>query len=62
MLVNQVCDQLDLMAAFEVRQLGRITSLNQRIEAGLYQTHQATAQNGWLAEEVSLRLVGKRGL
>ena len=50
------------MVALEVSQLGRVTSLGQGLETGLDQLHQTAAQDGLLAEEVFLGLLGERGL
>ena len=55
-LVDQVNDQLHLVDALEVSVLGRIASLNQRLEAALHQVDYAAAQNSLLAEQVGLGL------
>src|SRR6266571_1114567 len=56
-LVHQVDDQLQLVQAFEVRHLGRVAGVDQRIESGLHQLDAAAAQHRLLAEQVGLGLL-----
>src|SRR5579859_4035489 len=58
--VHKIDNQLQLMQAFEVGDLRLVTGVHQRLEAGLHQRAHAAAQHRLLAEEVSLRLFGKR--
>jgi hypothetical protein len=61
-LVHQVDDQLQLVEALEVRDLGLVAGLGEDLEAVLHQLRRATAQDGLLAEQVGLGLLGERGL
>ena len=61
-LIHQVDDQLELVQALEVRDLGLVAGLGQRLEAGLDQLRRAAAQHRLLAEQVGLGLLGERGL
>src|SRR5271163_666052 len=59
--VDQIDDQLDLVEAFEVRHLGRVTSLDQGLVAGANQFGESAAQHGLLAEEIGFGLLAKAG-
>jgi hypothetical protein len=61
-LVHQVDDQLELVEALEVRDLGLVARLDERLEAVHDQLGRAAAEHGLLAEQVSLGLLGERGL
>ncbi len=61
-LVEEVDDQLHLVHALEVRDLGLIAGLHQGLEGGLDEVRDASAQGGLLAEEIGLRLFLERGL
>src|SRR5712692_7830418 len=56
-LVHQVNDQLQLVQALEVRHLGRIAGVDERIESRLHQLDAAAAQHRLLAEQVGLGLL-----
>src|SRR5215470_6205693 len=55
-LVEQVHDQLHLVHALEVRDLGLVPGVDQRLVGGLDQVRHAAAEGGLLAEEVGLGL------
>ena len=57
--IHQVYDHLHLVIALEVCQLWRITSVNQRLEASLYQLYQAAAENCLLTKEVLFGFLSK---
>ena len=61
-LEHEVDDELDLVEALEVRDLGLVASLDERVESGLDQVGQAAAEHDLLAEEVGLGLLGERRL
>ncbi len=61
-LVDQVNDQLHLVAGLKVCHLGLVASLNQRIEACVDQLADTAAQNCLLAEQVGLSLLLEGGL
>jgi hypothetical protein len=48
--------------ALEVRHLGLVAGLDERLEPGLHQRGEAAAQHGLLAEQVGLGLLGEGGL
>ena len=54
--VNQIHDQLHFVQALEVRHLGRVTCLDQRLIAGLDQFDQTAAKYRLFAEEIGLGL------
>src|SRR4030088_48666 len=56
-LVHQVDDQLHLMQALEVGQLGLVARLDQGLEAGLDQRGEPTTEHRLLAEEIGLGLL-----
>ena len=58
-LVNEVDDLLHLVADLEVGDLRLVTSLDQGLKASLDQVGDATAQDGLLAEQVGLGLLGE---
>ena len=58
-LVNEVDDQLHLVAHLEVGDLGLVASLNEGFEAGLDQVRDATAQHGLLTEQVGFGFFGE---
>ena len=62
LLVHQVDDQLELVQALEVRQLGVVAGVDQRLVAGAHELGHAAAEHGLLAEEVGLGLVLERRL
>src|SRR5712664_297467 len=59
--VNQVDDQLELMEAFEVGNLGLIACFRERLEARLDQFTHAAAKYGLLAKEVRFGFFGESG-
>src|SRR6266542_4088886 len=61
-LVDEVDDQLQLVQALVVRDLGLVTRLDERLETGLDQRGDAAAEAGLLAEEVALGLLCERRL
>src|SRR5919202_1517972 len=62
LLVHEVDDELELVQALEVRHLGRVARVDQRLEPGLDELRHATAQHRLLAEEIGLGLVLEAGL
>ena len=50
------------MQALEVRDLGLVAGLDERVEARLDEVGQAAAEHDLLAEQVGLGLLGERGL
>src|SRR3954454_20189765 len=61
-LVHQVDDQLELVEALEVRDLGLVARRDERLEAGLDERGGAAAEHGLLTEEVGDRLFLERRL
>ena len=61
-LIEQIDDQLQFVEAFEIGDLGLVTGLDQRLEAGVDQFRRAAAQHGLLAEQVGFGFLGKGGL
>ena len=61
-LVDQVDDQLHLVQALVVGDLGRVAGLDERLEAQVDQLRDAAAEHGLLAEEVGLGLLGERSV
>src|SRR5215831_13337893 len=61
-LVDEVDDQLYFMDALEIRHLGRIAGLDQRLVAGFHQLDQAAAQHRLLTEQVGLACLLEGGL
>ena len=61
-LPHQVDDQLQLVEALVVRDLGRVAGLDERLEAGADELGRAAAEDGLLAEEVGLGLLLERRL
>src|SRR3954469_7525027 len=57
---DQVDDQLQLVQALVIRDLGLVAGLDERLEAEPDQLRDAAAEHGLLAEEVGLRLLGER--
>ncbi len=62
LLVHEVDDELQLVEALEVRRLGLVAGVDQRLEAGLHERGEPAAQHDLLAEEVGLGLLVERGL
>ena len=60
--IHQVDDQLQLVQALEVGDLGLVAGLDERLEARLDQFGGAAAEDGLLAEEIGLGLFGERRL
>ena len=60
--VHEVHDQLELVHRLEVRELGLVAGLHERLERGLHQGGHAAAQEGLLAEQVGLGLLLEGGL
>src|SRR6478609_3355401 len=60
--VHQVDDQLQLVEALEVRDLGLVAGLGEDLEAVHDELRGATAEHGLLTEQVGLGLLGERGL
>ena len=61
-LVDQVDDQLQLVQALVVGDLGLVARLDERLEAGPDQLRGAAAEHGLLAEEIGLGLLLERRL
>jgi hypothetical protein len=61
-LVDQVDDQLQLVEALEVRDLGLVAGFDERLEAGLDERAHAAAQHRLLAEQIGLGFLGERCL
>src|SRR5699024_718390 len=61
-LVDQVNDELHLVAGLEVGHLGSVAGLNQRVETSLDELADTAAQHSLLAEEVGLGLLLEGGL
>ena len=61
-LEDQVDDQLHLVHALVVRDLGLVAGLDERLEPELDQLGEAAAEHRLLAEEVGLGLLGERRL
>src|SRR6266511_13508 len=61
-LVDEVDDQLQLVQALVVRDLGLVTRLDERLETSLDQRGDAAAEDSLLAEQVALGLLGERRL
>ena len=61
-LVHEVDDELELVQALEVGDLGLVAGLDQRLEAGLDQLRGTAAEHRLLAEQVGLGLLGEGGL
>ena len=60
--VHQVDDELELVHRLEVRELGLVAGLDERLERHLDQGRRAAAQDRLLAEEVGLGLLLERRL
>src|SRR5664279_1000590 len=60
--VHEVDDELQLVQALEVRDLGLVTRVDERLEARLHEAGRAAAEDGLLTEQVRLRLLGERRL
>ena len=60
--VHQVDDELELVHRLEVRELGLVAGLDERLEGHLDQRRRAAAQDGLLAEQVGLGLLLERRL
>ena len=60
--VHQVDDELELVHRLEVRELGLVAGLDERLERHLDQGRRAAAQDRLLAEQVGLGLLGERRL
>ena len=60
--VHQVHDQLELVHRLEVGELGLVAGLDERLEGHLHEGRGAAAQDGLLAEQVGLGLLGERRL
>src|SRR5439155_8534687 len=61
-LVYQIDDELQLVQALEVRDLGLVPGFDERLVAALHELGDAAAQDRLLAEEVGLGLLLERGL
>src|SRR5689334_16192251 len=61
-LPDQVGDQLELVQALVVGDLGLVPRLDERLEPQLDQLGDAAAEHRLLTEQIGLRLLGKRGL
>src|SRR6266498_5258706 len=57
--VDKIDNKLELVQAFEVRELGRIAGANQRVEAGTNERARAAAEHGLLAKQIGLSLLAK---
>ena len=54
--MQQINNKFDLMHAFKIGHLRRISSLDKRLKPGLYKGRQSSAQNDLFAKEVCLCL------
>src|SRR5689334_8644089 len=61
-LVDEIDDELHLVQTLEVRHLGRVARLDERLVAGADELGEPAAEDGLLAEEIGLRLFLERGL
>src|SRR6478735_1139174 len=61
-LVHEVDDELQLVEALEVGDLGLVAGLGEDLEARHDERRRAAAEDSLLAEEVGLGLLGERGL
>ena len=61
-LVHQVDDQLELVQALEIGDLGLVAGGDQRLEAGDDQLAGAAAEHRLLAEQIGLGLLAEAGL
>src|SRR6266849_6255366 len=59
--VNQVNDELELVEAFEIGDLGLVASFRKRFEARFDQFAHAAAEHGLFAKEVGFGFFGKSG-
>ena len=57
--IHQVDDELELVHRLEVGELGLVAGLDERLEAHLDERRDAAAQDGLLAEQVGLGLLGE---
>ena len=57
--VHEVDDELELVHRLEVRELGLVAGLDERLERHLHERRRAAAQHGLLAEQVRLGLLGE---
>src|SRR5664280_2066858 len=60
--VHEVDDELQLVQALEVRDLGLVARVDECLEARRHERGRAAAEDGLLAEEVRLGLLGERRL
>jgi len=60
-LVHEVDDELELVQALEVGDLGLVAGVDERLESGFHEFAGAAAKDGLLAEEIGFRLLGERG-
>ena len=60
--VHEIDDELELMQALEIRDLRLVASLDEGLKAVHDELARAAAEHGLLAKEVSLALLGERGL
>jgi hypothetical protein len=60
--IDEIDDELELVAALEVGKLGLVASLAERLEASLDEGGDAAAEDSLLAEEVGFGLFGEGGL
>src|SRR6266699_2293932 len=59
--VHQVHDQLELVQALEIGELGRVAGGHERLEAGRDERRDSPAQHHLLTEQVALGLLAERG-
>src|SRR5664280_2849086 len=57
--VHEVHDELQLVQAFEVRDLRLVARVDERLKAGLHERGRAAAEDRLLAEEIRLGLLGE---
>src|SRR5437773_12221433 len=57
--MDEIDNKFELMQAFEIRQLTRITRVHQRIEAAANERAGSTTEHSLFAEQISFRYITK---